>query len=240
MRRVVVTGAGGFIGSHLVSFLKARGEWVRGVDIKAPEFGPTDADDFDRRPPPSRRLPRGPDRRRGGVCAGGRHGGDGLHLEPPQRDPAQQRPHQPAHAGGRAKPTALRGTCTRPRRASIRSTSRRRSTSPRSGRRMRTRPPRRTPTAGRSSSRRRRASTTASSKACRPGSFVSTTSTDRWARSRAAWKRHRLRFAGRWRGPPTPGRSRSGVTASRPAASATSTTAWRASTASCDRIMRSR
>ena len=46
MRRVVVTGAGGFIGSHLVSFLKARGEWVRGVDIKAPEFGPTDADDF--------------------------------------------------------------------------------------------------------------------------------------------------------------------------------------------------
>ena len=46
MTRVVVTGAGGFIGSHLVSFLKARGDWVRGVDLKAPEFGPTDADDF--------------------------------------------------------------------------------------------------------------------------------------------------------------------------------------------------
>jgi GDP-D-mannose 3',5'-epimerase len=46
MRRIVVTGAGGFIGSHLVSLLKARGEWVRGVDIKEPEFGPSDADEF--------------------------------------------------------------------------------------------------------------------------------------------------------------------------------------------------
>jgi nucleoside-diphosphate-sugar epimerase len=46
MRRVIVTGAGGFIGSHLVSFLKARGEWVRGVDIKEPEFGSSDADEF--------------------------------------------------------------------------------------------------------------------------------------------------------------------------------------------------
>jgi nucleoside-diphosphate-sugar epimerase len=44
--RVIVTGAGGFIGHHLVSFLKARGFWVRGVDIKRPEFGPTDADEF--------------------------------------------------------------------------------------------------------------------------------------------------------------------------------------------------
>jgi GDP-D-mannose 3',5'-epimerase len=46
VRRVVVTGAGGFIGSHLVSYLKDRGEWVRGVDIKEPEFGPSDADEF--------------------------------------------------------------------------------------------------------------------------------------------------------------------------------------------------
>ena len=44
--RVLVTGAGGFIGSHLVTYLKRKGYWVRGVDIKAPEFGPTDADDF--------------------------------------------------------------------------------------------------------------------------------------------------------------------------------------------------
>jgi len=44
--RTLVTGAGGFIGSHLVTYLKARGHWVRGVDIKKPEFAPSDADDF--------------------------------------------------------------------------------------------------------------------------------------------------------------------------------------------------
>lgn len=43
---VLVTGAGGFIGHHLVKYLKARGETVRGVDIKEPEFEPTAADEF--------------------------------------------------------------------------------------------------------------------------------------------------------------------------------------------------
>ncbi len=45
--RVLVTGAGGFIGHHLVTFLKQRSYWVRGVDIKYPEFAPTDADEFE-------------------------------------------------------------------------------------------------------------------------------------------------------------------------------------------------
>lgn len=44
--RVLVTGAGGFIGHHLVTYLKARGYWVRGVDLKAPEYSATDADEF--------------------------------------------------------------------------------------------------------------------------------------------------------------------------------------------------
>jgi len=44
--KVLVTGAGGFIGSHLVDYLKERGYWVRGVDLKKPEYGPTTADDF--------------------------------------------------------------------------------------------------------------------------------------------------------------------------------------------------
>jgi nucleoside-diphosphate-sugar epimerase len=44
--KVLVTGAGGFIGHHLVTFLKAQGYWVRGVDIKTPEFSESDADDF--------------------------------------------------------------------------------------------------------------------------------------------------------------------------------------------------
>ncbi len=45
-RRVLVNGAGGFIGHHLVRFLKARGYWVRGVDLKYPEFETSPADEF--------------------------------------------------------------------------------------------------------------------------------------------------------------------------------------------------
>jgi len=45
-RRALVTGAGGFIGHHLVTFLKHQGYWVRGVDLKLPEFSRTDADEF--------------------------------------------------------------------------------------------------------------------------------------------------------------------------------------------------
>lgn len=47
MKRALVTGAGGFIGSHLVKYLKARGYWVRGVDIKRTEWGESAADEFD-------------------------------------------------------------------------------------------------------------------------------------------------------------------------------------------------
>lgn len=46
-RRALVTGAGGFIGHHLVTYLKEKGYWVRGVDIKYPEFRETDADEFE-------------------------------------------------------------------------------------------------------------------------------------------------------------------------------------------------
>lgn len=46
MKRVLVTGAGGFIGHHLVTFLKQRGYWVRGADLKNPEFSARDADEF--------------------------------------------------------------------------------------------------------------------------------------------------------------------------------------------------
>lgn len=45
-KKVLVTGAGGFIGSHLVKRLKKEGCWVRGVDLKYPEFSETAADDF--------------------------------------------------------------------------------------------------------------------------------------------------------------------------------------------------
>lgn len=49
MTRALVTGAGGFIGSHLVRFLKDRGYFVRGVDLKRPEFSTSAADRFDLR-----------------------------------------------------------------------------------------------------------------------------------------------------------------------------------------------
>jgi len=45
-KKALVCGAGGFIGSHLVRRLKAEGFWVRGVDLKYPEFGPAEADEF--------------------------------------------------------------------------------------------------------------------------------------------------------------------------------------------------
>ena len=45
-RRAVVCGAGGFIGSHLVQRLADDGYWVRGVDLKQPEWSPSAADDF--------------------------------------------------------------------------------------------------------------------------------------------------------------------------------------------------
>lgn len=46
-KRVLVTGAGGFIGHHLVKFLTNKGYWVRGVDIKEPEYEASVADEFE-------------------------------------------------------------------------------------------------------------------------------------------------------------------------------------------------
>jgi len=46
MKKALVLGAGGFIGSHMVRRLKREGYWVRGVDLKHPEFAPTAADEF--------------------------------------------------------------------------------------------------------------------------------------------------------------------------------------------------
>ena len=45
-KTALVLGAGGFIGSHMVKRLKSEGYWVRGADIKNPEFSDTEADEF--------------------------------------------------------------------------------------------------------------------------------------------------------------------------------------------------
>lgn len=46
MKKVLVCGAGGFIGGHLVKKLKRQGHWIRGVDLKLHEFSPSMADEF--------------------------------------------------------------------------------------------------------------------------------------------------------------------------------------------------
>jgi GDP-D-mannose 3',5'-epimerase len=46
MKKAIVMGAGGFIGSHMVTRLKSDGYWVRGIDLKYPEFSESPADDF--------------------------------------------------------------------------------------------------------------------------------------------------------------------------------------------------
>ena len=46
MKTALVLGAGGFIGSHMVKRLKKEGFWVRGVDLKYPEYAETEANEF--------------------------------------------------------------------------------------------------------------------------------------------------------------------------------------------------
>lgn len=46
MKKILVCGAGGFIGGHLVNRLKEEGFWVRGVDLKENEYGNNNADEF--------------------------------------------------------------------------------------------------------------------------------------------------------------------------------------------------
>jgi hypothetical protein len=46
VKKALVLGAGGFIGSHMVKRLRSEGYWVRGVDLKYPEYSPTEAHEF--------------------------------------------------------------------------------------------------------------------------------------------------------------------------------------------------
>ena len=234
--RAVVAGAGGFIGHHIVSFLKREGYWVRGVDIKEPEYDRDRGRRVPRRGPPRMGRVRARHRgRRRGVSARRRHGRHRLHHRVPRGHRAEQRPDQRPHARGgdqsgcasvllllvgvhlsdvqaarsRGDPAARKPTRIPP--------------TPRRG------------TGGRSSTPRSSASTTTRRASCRRGSPGSTTSTVRSARTRAAGRRRRRPSRARSRSRPTATRSRSGATASRRGRSRTSTTASKG----IHRIMRS-
>ena len=102
MKKILVNGAGGFIGGHLVKKLKAEGHWVRAVDLKQHEFVNA----------PGGRIHAGrPARPGGGSHGSGRHrrglpvgGGYGrrrvhFHRRPRRGGDAQLRHHQSEHAG---------------------------------------------------------------------------------------------------------------------------------------------
>ena len=99
MKRALVCGAGGFIGSHLVKKLKKEGYWVRGVDIKKPEFAPTAADEFLlldlREKQNAEKAVSGPLDEVYQLAAD--MGGMGFIHSAETRDHAQQRPHQHQH-----------------------------------------------------------------------------------------------------------------------------------------------
>ena len=234
--RVLVTGAGGFIGNHLVDYLKAHGYWVRGVDIKMPEYSDTPGGRVRAaRPAPLGCVPAGDPRRRPRLRARGRHGRHGVHLALPRHDPAEQRPDRPAHDRGGSGERRVALPLHIVRVHLSREPADRGQRRPRSRRTTRIPPSLRTGTAGRRSWARRSASTSPMSSRWTPGPSASTTSTARTARSTVGARRRLLPCAERWRSPRTEARSRSGATASRRVRSATSTTASRASTGSCTR-----
>ena len=111
MERVLVTGAGGFIGHHLVTYLKERGYWVRGVDIKRPEYTAIDADEFEladlRRREEALRVMRGIDEV---YALAADMGGMGFISHNHGDDPPQQPAHEPPHDRGRARRTASGAT----------------------------------------------------------------------------------------------------------------------------------
>ena len=86
-KRVLVTGAGGFIGHHLVKRLKTSGYWVRGVDLKYPDYEASPADVFEildlRRWDSCLMATRGDYRR--GLQFGSRHGGHWIYYGVPCR-----------------------------------------------------------------------------------------------------------------------------------------------------------
>ena len=128
-RRVLVTGAGGFIGHHLVAQLKATAPGcVASISRNRSMRRRQPTNSRSATSAVGRTVSRHPRHRRRLRARGG-HGRHGLHLESPRADPAQQPVDQHAHPRCRAAKTASSAISTRLRRVSIPSIGRRKRTS---------------------------------------------------------------------------------------------------------------
>jgi NAD(P)-dependent dehydrogenase (short-subunit alcohol dehydrogenase family) len=228
--RILVTGAGGFIGHHLVTALKQRGYWVRGVDIARPEYTDADADEFELRD--LRRLDecllatRGIDHVYALAADMGGMGFISTNHATILRNNALINIHtlEAARMNGASRYLFSSSACVYPEHLQAAAdVAPLKEETP-------TRPTRRTPTAGRSSSPSACACTTAASSGSRRRSSAFTTSTAPTGPTTAAARRCLRHCAGRWPRSSRAGRSRCGATGSRRGRSAMSTTASRGST----------
>ena len=234
---VVVTGAGGFIGGHLVRVLQQRGHTkIRARRRQAAQrVVPEDPGrrESGRRPRAARALPGRRQGRHDDLQPRRRHGRHGLHRDPQGRVHAVgagQHPHAGRRQGSRHRALLL---CLVGLRLQRRQADRRQRDGAQ-GRRRLPRPAGRRLRLGEAVQRAHGAATIARTTASPPASRATTTSTARKAPTTAAARRRRPRSAARSSPPSSRAstRSRSGATASRPARSCISTTAPRARSSS--------
>lgn len=188
--RILVTGAGGFIGHHLVKRLKAEGHWVRGVDQKLAEYEPSDADEFEVL-----------DLRMYESCLAATRGkiddvynlaadmGGIGYITAYLADISRNNILINAHMLEASKQNAVKRFLFPPPLASMHRTSRRARTSPRCARRMLTPQSPSQDMDGRNCSLRNCAATTVTIMDSRPAQCVSTMSTARLARTTAGRKK---------------------------------------------------
>ena len=223
--RILVTGAGGFIGHHLVKRLRSEGHWVRGVDLKSPEYEATAANEFELLD--LRKFDNCLMATRGAIDAvynlAADMGGIGF-ITAYHADIARNNILINAHMLEASRLQGVRNSCSPRLPASIRKPNRPKPTWPRCARKMPSPPTPNPAMAGKSFIRRCSAAISAKTMGSKPEPSAFTTSTDLSAPMKAGAKKPRRRCAARSLWPTTARRLKSGATASRRVPSCTSTT----------------